>query len=183
VKTLADRLRIVDACPEAIDWANTLTHRSMQRAWDECPRADWLLWYAAERNVDRKKLVLAACACARTALKFVPKGELRPREAIETAEAWTRGEATIEEVRNVAAYAYAAAYVAQASAYKAADAASAAAYAAAYVAYDAAYAAAYAADAVHDAAYAAYAADAAARNKVHLRMCKLVRKILTKVPR
>jgi hypothetical protein len=33
------------------------------------------------------------------ALVHVPPGEERPRVAIETAEAWCRGEATIEEVR------------------------------------------------------------------------------------
>jgi alkylation response protein AidB-like acyl-CoA dehydrogenase len=55
----------------------------------------------------------------------VPKGEDRPRIAIETAEAWTRGEATIEQV-------YAAAYAADAAdvAFRAARAAYAAAYAA-----------------------------------------------------
>jgi hypothetical protein len=33
---------------------------------------------------------------------YVPEGELRPLRAIEAAEAWCRGEATTEEVRNAA---------------------------------------------------------------------------------
>ncbi len=52
--------------------------------------------------------VLAACACARTSLRYVPVGETRPLVAIETAERWARGEATLEEVRvakRAAAYA------------------------------------------------------------------------------
>ena len=71
------------------------------------------------------------------------QGEKRPLKAIETAEAWARGEGriTIEDVK------------------KAAYAADAAAYAAAH----AAHAAAYAADAAADAAYAA--ADAATLKK------------------
>jgi hypothetical protein len=101
--------------------------------------------------VDRKVVAFAACQCAREALQFVPAGEERPRVAIETAEAWTRGEATIDEVRasaDAAAYtayaadaASAAAYTAAAAAAAAADAASAAAYAASYAAYAASYAA------------------------------------------
>jgi len=37
---------------------------------------------------DRAPSVKAACACARTALRFVPEGEERPRLAIVAAEAW-----------------------------------------------------------------------------------------------
>jgi len=200
--SIAERLRKMGACGEAVDWADTLKHRSMQRAWDECPRADWLIWFAAKKGVKREKLVLAACACARTALKFVPKGELRPLKAIETAEAWCRGDATMEEVRAARSAAYAAAaadaaYAADADAYAAAADAAAAAAAAADAAYAAdADAAAYAAAADAAAADAAYAADAdaaayaaaadaaaAARSKAHLRMCKLVRKTFPEVPR
>jgi hypothetical protein len=76
-----------------------------------------------------QQVVLAACACAETALKYVPKGEDRPRLAIETARKWAHGETTLQEVRADAYAAYAAA---------AADAAYAAAYAtyAAHAAYD-----------------------------------------------
>jgi hypothetical protein len=100
---------------------------------------------------DRKEGVRAACLCAREALRYVPAGELRPLRAIETAEAWTRGEATIAQVRAArdeawaadAAYAAYAADAADAAyAADAADAAAYAAYATAYAAYAAAYAAA-----------------------------------------
>jgi hypothetical protein len=39
-------------------------------------------------------------------LKYVPKGEDRPRIAIETAEAWTRGETTLKQVESAAHDAY-----------------------------------------------------------------------------
>ena len=118
------------ACNEAVQWAKG---KSLAQVWRTCKRGDWLLWFCG-KMVDkpgwptRKQVVLAACACAETALKFVKSGEDRPRIAIETARKWARGRATIEEVRSVhAAYAAYAAYAAHAvyAAY-AADAADAA---------------------------------------------------------
>ena len=79
---------------------------------------------------DHRAGVWCAAQCARTALHDVPEGEDRPRVAIETAEAWVRGEAT-------PAAAEAAAIAAEAAARRAASAAarhSGAAYAAAYAA-------------------------------------------------
>ena len=109
-------------CLEAMEW---LGDRDAETAWRECERADWMLWAVAKVGVDRKIVVTAACACARTALRFVPDGEHRPLSAIETTEAWVRGNTTTEDVR-------AAAYAAGAAAYAAAGAAGAAADAAAY---------------------------------------------------
>jgi len=154
MKSTKDILTKLGACPEAVKWAGRKTHK---KAWGTCQRGDWLLWIAGKLNVDRKLLVLAACGCARTALKYIPAGEDRPRIAIETAEAWTRGEATIDQVRTAAHAAAAYADAADAAAAYAADAA----YAAAADAADAAdAAAAYAADAA-DAAYAAARKDIA----------------------
>jgi hypothetical protein len=148
------------ACTNAVEW---IGDRDAETAWRDCPRGDWLLWAAARLDVDRRLLVRAACACARTALlHLVPEGEERSRIAIETAESWARGEATIEEVHAAAAAARAAAraaYVAARTARAAADArtARAAADASAYAA-DAADASAYAAAAAARAASATYAA-------------------------
>ena len=83
-------------------------------------------------GVDRRLVVLAACDCAETALRYVPPGEDRPRRAIETARAWARGQATLAQVR--AASSAASAFVDAAyavSAYAASSAASASAFAAA----------------------------------------------------
>ena len=147
---LVEFLQKNHACPPSLEW---LKSRTLAEAWEQCERGDWLLWLAAKAGVDRKRLVMAACACARLALVHVPAGEQRPRIAIETAEAWCRGEATIEQVKEARRNAADAA-----AAYAAADAA----YAAAAAAY-AAYAYAYAAYAAADAAYAA--ADAAADSR------------------
>ena len=162
---LPDYLGSLGACTEAREWA--AGYSTLAEAWTACERADWLLWYAGKRGVDRKILVRAACACARTALPHVPPGEDRPRLAIELAEAWCNGRATIVEVRTAANAAANAAYdaydanAAYAAAY-AATAYAAAADAAANAAYAAAANAAYAAAAAADAAPYAAAADAAA---------------------
>jgi leucyl aminopeptidase (aminopeptidase T) len=131
----------------------------------KCPSRQWLTWLASalmrRGHLDRRVIVLCACASARTALKYVPTGELRPLRAIETAEAWCRGEATIDDVR-AARNAADAAYAAANAAYAAANAAYAAAAAAdAYAAAAAADADAAAAAAAADAAYADAYADAA----------------------
>jgi len=166
--TLRQHLIDMNACDDAVAWVGE--RRSLQKAWDECPRGDWLLWYAARAGADHKTVVMAACACARLSLVHVPDGEDRPRLAIEAAEAWGRGDVGLDVVRAAAADAYAYAYAyadalsAASSAYAAADAAYAAyaAYADAYAAADAAaYAAAYAAYA-YAYAYADADADAAA---------------------
>ena len=85
MKSTKDILTKLGACTEAVKWAGRKTPK---KAWETCKRGDWLLWIADKLNVDRKLLVLAACACARTALKYVPAGEERPRLAIEAAERW-----------------------------------------------------------------------------------------------
>ena len=134
-------LKTLRACEEAVEWASQ--YPTLQAAWEACERGDWMLWLLGKScgntgSEKHKQVVLLACKCARLALKHVPRGEDRPRIAIETAERWTRGAATLEEVRDAYYYAY--------------DAADSAAHAA-YYAYDAAY---YAYDAYYYAYYAAY---------------------------
>ena len=154
-----DKLNKLGACGQAVKWAKEM--KNGQSAWDNCERGDWMLWLVGKmsgkpESAKRKKLVLCACECARLAMVHVPKGEIRPLKAIETAETWARGDATIEEVR-----------VARRAAY-AADAAYAAYAAAAYAA---------------DAAYADAAADASYARKKTLKKCAdIVRKHYPKVP-
>ena len=147
------------ACGDAVDWARP--QPTFSAAWLRCPHGDWLLWLLGRLEIDRRLLVLTACDCVRRLLIHVPAGEDRPRIAIETAEAWGRGAATIDQV----IVASAAAFATSATAFATADAASAAhadAYASASAAAAAAYASATASDAyaAASAAYAAAAADA-----------------------
>ncbi len=142
-KSFAASLRRLGACQEARAWARGKT---LAEAWGQCERGDWMLWLAA-RRAPRRLVVLAACACARTALVYAPAVEERPRRAIEIAERWARGDAvTPAECRAAYFAAYFAAYAADVAAYAAAAAAAAAA----------------------DDAYAAYAADDALRKMAAL---------------
>jgi len=157
-QTILERLRALNACPVALDWAASLPPETTEEAaWSACGRADWLLWVAARLGVDRPLVVLAACACARTALPVWERQypeDRRPHTAIETAEAWARGEASLEQVQAAAAaYAVYAVYAADAAAALAAASAASAVYAAYAV---------YAADAAS--AAAAYADAAATRD-------------------
>ena len=165
----------MDACIEAVEWAKP--YKTFTAAWNDCERGDWMLWLAGRSGVDRKIVVFAACQCARLALKYVTKGEGRPLRCIETTEAWTRGDATLEEVLAARRAAYASA---DAAAY---DAAAYAAYASAASADAAAYdAAAYdaAASATYDSAASAASASADATRTKTLRKCAvIVRKTIT----
>ena len=112
-----------NACQGAIDW---LGDRDAKTAWEECPRGDWMLWCLHFKKVSKKLLVVVACQCARLSLKYVPKGELRPLNAIKAAEAWVRNPTAKDEKA-----AWAAAGAAWAAAWATAGAAAEAAIAAA----------------------------------------------------
>ena len=168
-----EKLKKLGACEEAVDWASQAP--SLGAAWDSCERADWLLWLAA-RTSRRELVVAAACACARTVLHLVPEGEERPRLVIETAEAWTRGEATIDEVREATNRAHYVAHYSSREHYDAAYYAAVAAYNAALSCHTAYYAAS------ADAYYAASALGTTAsiaRHDAHLSMCKIIRSIIS----
>ncbi len=123
-----DKFIGMDACREAVKWLKEQKSRS--QAWQDCERGDWMLWLIGKTvktgSPRHKKLVLAACKCARLSLEYVSKGEKRPMTAIKTAEAWAKGRAALEEVR-AAAHAAADATHATHAAHAAADAAHAAA--------------------------------------------------------
>lgn len=92
---------------ELARWAET--QPSLATAWRNCERSDWLLWLLAKRPLDEnahRKLVLCACEIARTVIKHVPEDDGRPLAAIDAAERWTRGEATLADVRAASEAAY-----------------------------------------------------------------------------
>jgi hypothetical protein len=125
---------------DAVPWVQSLPAGTTARqAWQQCQRGDWMLWLwgrlaGPPESDSRKRLVLCACECARTAWEWMPAAS---RACVDTAEKWARGEATIKELRaaRMVATTYAATYIADA--YDAANDASAAA---AYAAYTSAYA-------------------------------------------
>jgi hypothetical protein len=165
--TFKQHLKDIEACEEARVWSGT---RTAQQAWDECTRPDWLMWWVAKDQPERKMdLVGVACRISRTVLCFVSNGEDRPRLCIEAVEDWL-ADPTMEKLEKVriarhAAYASAASACTNAAAY-------ATAYAAATDA--AAHAAAYAAATDADADAYAAATYAAARTKSYANSLALV---------
>jgi hypothetical protein len=164
IEKAVEILRRKRACNAAVTWASCQV--SGEAAWANCVHGGWMLWLvgtcaAGQESDARRKLTLAACECARLALKYVAAGELRPLRAIETAEQWARGEAgvTIDDVRDAADTA---ARASARAAYATADASATAAAAAAAAADTTDDSAAAAGAAAAAAAYAAYAAGCAA---------------------
>ena len=141
------KLQAIGACEDAVAWAKT--QPSFAVAWKTCKRGDWMLWLIVKLNHKRERIVSVACDCAELALPFTK--DKRVKACIEITRAWTRGEATIEQVRE-------ARYASISAAYAAAHASAHAAYAA-YAAADAY--AAHAADRAPGVAAATYATAAA----------------------
>ena len=182
-KSVITKLNKMAPCRESIEWAKNQPNK--QAAWDTCERGDWMLWLLGglsgpPGSEKRKKLVLASCDCAATALKYSVENRKVAEKAIRTSRLWARGKASIEDVRAVAYAAYAAAKAAYAAYADSADSYAYAAYAA--DAASAAAKAAYAASAVY-AADSAYAASAAARTKAFKRCANIVRKHYPIAPR
>ena len=119
------RLTKLKACSGAMKWVEQ-TEGTPGQLWEKCETPDHLLWLAGEtlRGKDIDAIALASCDCARTALQYVPAGEERPRLAIEAAEAFIRGDITVEQL---SAAMYAARYAAMSARYAAMSAAESAA--------------------------------------------------------
>lgn len=125
---LVKYLKEIEACKEAIEWVG---YKTLEQAWNECERGDWMLWLAYKKNVDHRKLTLAKARCAKLVYHLI-KDE-RSRNAADVAERYGLGEATRDELDRASNAAYVAAY----AAYTAVSAAAVYAAAAAYAANDA----------------------------------------------
>lgn len=101
-KQFEELLASLSACKEAKVWARG---KSLKTVWKTCERGDWLLWLCGKMAdtpgwPTRKEVVLAACDCAETALKYVntDDDDDGPRKCIETVRAWAAGTATLDDV-------------------------------------------------------------------------------------
>lgn len=166
---LLAKLKELDACQEAIDFCQG---KDFKTAWTKCVRADWILWFICRMEIGtRRDRTHVICDCAATALKYVPRGEDRPRLAIEAARKYAN-KPTPENLNKLNVAAWAAEATAGASwetgtaARNAARVVGAAARAAGSKTWDTAWAAG---SATGDAVGATGAAS-------HKKMCKMIRK-------
>jgi hypothetical protein len=147
-----------NACREGAAYART--QKSLAEVWDNCPKLEWLFWMLAKQpNKPEKELRLFAVWCARQVQHLMK--DKRSLDALDVAERFALGKASVEELRAARGAARGSADAADA-ADAARGAARGAADAAWYAAWDAADAARGSADAAWYAAWAAGAAGAAA---------------------
>lgn len=107
MRTINGMIEHLDPCIEAVSWLRYKT--DIKKAWNECDKADWLLWLSAY-YIDKKTVVLSTCDCVGVALEHVPKDEDRPRKAISTTRLWVEGKASIKEIKRAAGDARAVTY-------------------------------------------------------------------------
>lgn len=164
-----------DACEEGIKWFET--QKSNKTAWQNCERADWMLWIATKSGVDEKKLIRVKALCV-LSIKHLLRDK-RSKEALITALSYSESRATKKELKAAHTAASAACDASYSFVSSAAAAYTAAAYTIAATA--ATYATADAATA-NAAAYtiAATARAANAHKDQHRKMASICREILTK---
>jgi hypothetical protein len=91
---LDELLKKLNACNDAVFYAEGKT---LEQAWNECVRGDWMLWLAQKLGVPEKgALGLAKCAVVRQVWHLMAN---RSKNAVEIKEKWCRGEATDEEMQ------------------------------------------------------------------------------------
>ena len=96
------------ACDKGLEYYKSKS--SFKEAWEQCPRGDWMLWFAKKVNVNIHTLTLAKALCA-TTVRHLMKDK-KSTNAILVAIKFGREKATIEELNAAAAAAAAAAYAA-----------------------------------------------------------------------
>lgn len=82
-------LKQLGACRESRAWMGT---RSLARAYKDCQRGDWLMWFAPLVHTSPRDVALATVACVRTfALYRVPDEYASTAQvALDTVEMWGR---------------------------------------------------------------------------------------------
>ena len=106
-----------EMCEEGREFA--LSHETMSQVWDACEEPEWLFWMLEKcKPLEKEQSVRLSIAFAEKCLVNIPKGENRPKLAIEAARAWI--ENPCEETRSAASAAASAAWSAAWSAESAA---------------------------------------------------------------
>jgi hypothetical protein len=97
-----------DPCDEGMEYYESKA--SFEEAWNDCEIGDWMLWIAANLEIDRRLLVKAAALCAGTVRHLME--DKRSTEAIDACLRYAAGEIDESEMREYADAASAAAYYA-----------------------------------------------------------------------
>ena len=119
-RSFIGRLKLLDACPEAVEWA--AQYPTLQAAWDACERGDWMLWLLGKScgsfgSKSHRRFVRVTCLVVRQVSdKWV---DPRSENAVATAERYAVGEHITQDelhaTANEAAWAARAALAAEAA--------------------------------------------------------------------
>jgi hypothetical protein len=108
MNNLQTKLKELEACdgPDgAIEWAKD--YDTLQDAWDNCQRGDWMIWLIDKMGWSNDKdLRLMSVAFARQVQHLMK--DQRSINALDVAERYANGEATVDELREARAAARAA---------------------------------------------------------------------------
>src|SRR6516162_3687052 len=99
MKTVAERIKHLRPCEEAVAWAEGFT--SNTNAWQECDRGDWMLWllgHVSGRPYSSKRKQLVLCACECVALSFKYSKDKRVTKCLEISKLWVEGKVTEQEL-------------------------------------------------------------------------------------
>ena len=79
-----------DATTDVVAWAEAYGS-DLERAWAECPRADFLMAIAGACAIEPELIVRASSAAAREAVTLLPVKVAFPRKAVHLAESYRVG--------------------------------------------------------------------------------------------
>jgi hypothetical protein len=97
-REFAELLMDVEACAQARDWAEG---RTPSRAWAECQRGDWMIWFAARMGVDGRLVTDTLCDVIVWAMEVEPMGDPRLTRPIDGLRRWTAATANWRELSGV----------------------------------------------------------------------------------
>jgi hypothetical protein len=102
VRGLEELIGRLDASGDLTDFGAWVGSRAADahEVWSACPTGEWLLWLAATVGVDEQLVVGAGLSCVRDALEAGGAAVSSRQEvarAVQTVEAWTRGEASVRQ--------------------------------------------------------------------------------------
>lgn len=98
MKRHVEKLKALDACKEAVDWAATEPNGKV--AWANCKRGERMAWYVGKMvglpdSRSRQRLVACVLECAR----LNERNNRNAQECNRTTAAYLRGDATLDDVR------------------------------------------------------------------------------------
>lgn len=96
--SVVSELSEAKACKIGLKWAAEVD--SLEDAWKECPRGDWLLWVVYTLGVNPHLVVQTAIQCAGL-VADTPRGRLHKRlsSAVVTAKSWKPADIKSEHVK------------------------------------------------------------------------------------